>query len=60
MIAFDLDNFELTPMAPGLRVSFPVHVEQVRPVALEDQGPGIGDEARDVPGPGSPPMAERV
>jgi quercetin dioxygenase-like cupin family protein len=25
MIAFDLDDFELTPMAPGLRVSFPVH-----------------------------------
>ena len=25
MIAFDLDTFELTPMAPGLRVSFPVH-----------------------------------
>jgi quercetin dioxygenase-like cupin family protein len=25
MIAFDLDNFELYPTAPGLRVSFPVH-----------------------------------
>ena len=25
MIAFDLDNFELAPTAPGLRVSFPVH-----------------------------------
>jgi hypothetical protein len=24
MIAFDLDDFELTPTAPGLRVSFPV------------------------------------
>ena len=25
MIVFDTDNFELAPMAPGLRVSFPVH-----------------------------------
>jgi quercetin dioxygenase-like cupin family protein len=25
MIAFDLDNFELASVAPGLRVSFPVH-----------------------------------
>ena len=25
MIAFDLDDFELAPTAPGLRVSFPVH-----------------------------------
>jgi len=25
MIAFDLDNYELFPMAPGLRVSFPIH-----------------------------------
>ncbi len=25
MIAFDLDDYELTPMAPGLRVSFPFH-----------------------------------
>ena len=25
MIAFDLDDFELAPMAPGLRVSFPLH-----------------------------------
>jgi quercetin dioxygenase-like cupin family protein len=25
MIAFDLDDYELAPMAPGLRVSFPVH-----------------------------------
>ncbi len=25
MIAFDLDNFELVPTAPGLRVSFPIH-----------------------------------
>ena len=25
MIAFDTDSFELAPMAPGLRVSFPVH-----------------------------------
>ena len=25
MIAFDLDDFELAPVAPGLRVSFPVH-----------------------------------
>jgi mannose-6-phosphate isomerase-like protein (cupin superfamily) len=25
MIAFDLDDYELIPMAPGLRVSFPVH-----------------------------------
>lgn len=25
MIAFDLDDFELTPAGPGLRVSFPVH-----------------------------------
>jgi len=25
MIVFDTDSFELTPMAPGLRVSFPVH-----------------------------------
>jgi mannose-6-phosphate isomerase-like protein (cupin superfamily) len=25
MIAFDLDDYELVPMAPGLRVSFPVH-----------------------------------
>ena len=25
MIVFDTDSFELAPMAPGLRVSFPVH-----------------------------------
>ena len=25
MIAFDLDDFELVPMAPGLRVGFPLH-----------------------------------
>jgi mannose-6-phosphate isomerase-like protein (cupin superfamily) len=25
MIAFDTDTYELAPMAPGLRVSFPVH-----------------------------------
>jgi quercetin dioxygenase-like cupin family protein len=25
MIAFDLDDFELVPTAPGLRVGFPVH-----------------------------------
>ncbi len=25
MIAFDLDDFELAPAGPGLRVSFPVH-----------------------------------
>ena len=25
MIAFDLDTYELFPMAPGLRVSFPIH-----------------------------------
>ena len=25
MITFDLDEFELVPTAPGLRVSFPVH-----------------------------------
>ena len=25
MIAFDMDDFELAPMAPGLRVGFPVH-----------------------------------
>jgi quercetin dioxygenase-like cupin family protein len=25
MIAFDLDNFELAPTGPGLRVSFPIH-----------------------------------
>jgi quercetin dioxygenase-like cupin family protein len=25
MIAFDLDDFELAPTAPGLRVGFPVH-----------------------------------
>ena len=25
MITFDLDNFELIPAAPGLRVSFPIH-----------------------------------
>jgi quercetin dioxygenase-like cupin family protein len=25
MIAFDLDDYELFPMAPGLRVAFPVH-----------------------------------
>jgi quercetin dioxygenase-like cupin family protein len=25
MIAFDLDDYELMPTAPGLRVSFPVH-----------------------------------
>jgi len=25
MIAFDIDDFELAPMAPGLRVSFPLH-----------------------------------
>ena len=25
MFTFDLDDFELAPTAPGLRVSFPVH-----------------------------------
>ena len=25
MISFDLDSYELFPMAPGLRVSFPIH-----------------------------------
>ena len=25
MIAFDLDDYDLVPMAPGLRVAFPVH-----------------------------------
>ena len=25
MITFDLDDFELAPTAPGLRVSFPIH-----------------------------------
>ena len=25
MLAFDMDEFELAPMAPGLRVGFPVH-----------------------------------
>ena len=25
MVAFDLDDYELAPTAPGLRVSFPIH-----------------------------------